>query len=107
MVVISGDTMTAGSKLSFSATTGSRPPMSWDRMTVQISVRQTTAATGGAMPSRKISLAKLHGHAADDGGGTLAARVAARVGQHRDVGGQHGHGGEGVLIPADDHAGEG
>ena len=60
MVVISGDAMTAGSKLSFSATTGSRPPMSWDRMTVQISVRQTTAATGGAMPSRKISLAKLH-----------------------------------------------
>ena len=55
MVVISGDAMTAGSKLSFSATTGNRPPMSWDRMTVQISVRQTTAATGGAMPSRKIS----------------------------------------------------
>ena len=47
------------------------------------------------------------GHAADDGGGTLAARVAARVGQHRDVGGQHGHGGKGILIPADDHAGEG
>ena len=47
------------------------------------------------------------GQAADDGGGTLAARVAACVGQHRDVGGQHRHGGEGILIPADDHAGEG
>ena len=46
-------------------------------------------------------------HTTDDGGGTLAACVTAGIGQHGDVGGQHGHGGEGVLVPTDDQAGEG
>ena len=48
-----------------------------------------------------------HRHAADDGGGTLAARVAARIGQHRDIGGQHSNGGQRAFIPADHQAGEG
>ena len=110
--------------------------MSWDRMTVQISVRQTTAATGGRDAVQEDQLGKVaqrqraaaedgnaeftpqnfrqvvrlnitDGHAADDGGGTLAARVAACVSQHGDVGGQHGHSGQCVLVSADDHAGEG
>ena len=34
----------------------------------------------------------------DDGGGALAARVAACIGQHGDVCGQHGHSGQCVLV---------
>ena len=36
----------------------------------------------------------------DDGGGALAARVAARIGQHRDIGGQHSNGGQRAFIPS-------
>ena len=59
MVVMSGDAMTAGSILNFSAMTGSAPPMSWESSTVPISVRQTASATGAATRSKNSILAKL------------------------------------------------
>ena len=60
MVVISGDAITAGSTCSFSAATGSSPPMSCDSRMVQIRVRHTTSATGAVTLSNSSSFAKLH-----------------------------------------------
>ena len=54
-----------------------------------------------------MGLDVAHRHAADDGGGALAARVAACVGQHGDVCSQHGHSGQCILVSANDQTGEG
>ena len=110
--------------------------MNWDRMTVQterqaddsghrggdavehdqlgkVAQGQCAAAENGDAElspqnlGQVVGLDVADGHTTDDGGGALAARITAGIGQHGDVGGQHGHGGEGVLVPADDQAGEG